>query len=58
MTSDELCSLFAFDLKGMEYLLKTMDIESREKEEVIARFPADEELLVSEKLIAAKANTG
>jgi len=26
MTNDELSSLFAFDMKGLEYLLRTMDI--------------------------------
>lgn len=47
MTSDELSSLFAFDMKGMEYLLKTMDIESQEEQQSSPSFPADEELLIN-----------
>ena len=41
MTSDELSSLFAFQLGGLQYLLKTMDIESQEKEQQIIGFPPD-----------------
>jgi hypothetical protein len=46
----------AFDLKGLDYLLKTMDIESQEEQQAGPIFPADEELLISEKLIAAKSS--
>jgi hypothetical protein len=56
MTNDELSSLFAFDMKGLEYLLRTMDIESQEEQQSSPNFPADEELLISEKLIAAKTS--
>jgi hypothetical protein len=41
MTSDELSSLFAFQLGGLQYLLKTMDIESQEKEQQVIGFPPD-----------------
>ena len=47
MTNDEFCSLFAFEMKGLDYLLRTMDIESQEEQQTSPIFPADEELLIN-----------
>lgn len=47
MTTDELCSYFAFELKGLQHILKTMDIANHhEQTHSIALLP-DEELLLN-----------
>lgn len=56
MTSDELCSYFAFDLQGLSHILKTMNIASSDEVLSSTVCPPDEELLLSEKLIVSKAN--
>ena len=55
MTSDELCSYFAFELKGLEFIMRTMDIETALTPARTETCPPDEQLLLNEKIVALRA---
>lgn len=55
MTTDLLCSYFAFDLKGLAHILQTMDI-GQSRELISSALTPDEEFLIAEKLVATRVN--
>lgn len=56
MTSDALCSYFAFELKGLTHILRTMDVGSSREVVSVQGCTVEEELLLNEKIIAVRSS--